>query len=108
MAVEAEATKDEALVGGMMNAGAVVRRRTLVERPAPRTARALHSYLLALDEHGFDAAPTPVGLTADGRDLMPPHCWARVSCCLSGGDANDCVDRRSWPSGSLPDLCQQG
>ncbi|MEV6719302.1 aminoglycoside phosphotransferase family protein [Streptomyces xanthochromogenes] len=70
MAVEGEATKDEALVGGMLNAGAVVRRRTLVERPAPRTARALHSYLLALDEHGFDAAPTPVGLTADGRERL--------------------------------------
>ena len=41
-----------------------------MERPAPRNARALHAYLLALKEHGFDAAPTPVGLTADGREQL--------------------------------------
>ncbi|GAA0336253.1 phosphotransferase [Streptomyces turgidiscabies] len=60
----------EALVGGMANAGAVFRRGESVERPAPRNARALHAYLLALKEHGFDAAPTPVGLTADGREQL--------------------------------------
>ncbi|MER8003447.1 aminoglycoside phosphotransferase family protein [Streptomyces sp. NPDC095613] len=62
--------EDEALVGGMMNAGAVFRRGALVERPAPRNARALHAHLLALKEHGFDAAPTPVGLTSDGREHL--------------------------------------
>jgi hypothetical protein len=41
-----------------------------VERPAPPTARALHVYLLALKEHGFAAAPTPVDLTADGRERL--------------------------------------
>ncbi|MEU6228734.1 phosphotransferase [Streptomyces sp. NPDC047042] len=60
----------EALVGGMANAGAIFRRGTLVERPAPRNAHALHAYLLALKEHGFDAAPTPVGLTEDGREQL--------------------------------------
>ncbi|MFE2214745.1 phosphotransferase [Streptomyces canus] len=60
----------EALVGGMMNAGAVFRRGALVERPAPHHAHALHAHLLALKEHGFDAAPTPVGLTADGREQL--------------------------------------
>ncbi|WP_128379561.1 phosphotransferase [Streptomyces cavernae] len=60
----------EALVGGMVNAGAVFRRGELVERPAPRNAHALHAHLLALKEHGFDAAPTPVGLTADGREQL--------------------------------------
>ncbi|MET8025608.1 phosphotransferase [Streptomyces avermitilis] len=60
----------EALVGGMANAGAVFRRGALVERPAPHNAHALHSHLLALKEHGFDAAPTPVGLTADGREQL--------------------------------------
>ncbi|TWV44412.1 phosphotransferase [Streptomyces misionensis] len=60
----------EALVGGMANAGAVFRRGELVERPAPPGARALHACLRALKEHGFDAAPTPVGLTADGRELL--------------------------------------
>ncbi|MFF1911411.1 phosphotransferase [Streptomyces sp. NPDC058239] len=62
--------EDEALVGGMVNAGAVFRRGELVERPAPRNARALHAYLLALKEHGFDGAPGPVGLTADGREQL--------------------------------------
>jgi aminoglycoside phosphotransferase (APT) family kinase protein len=60
----------ESLVGGMVNAGAVFRRGALVERPAPRNARALHAYLLALKEHGFDMAPAPVGLTADGREQL--------------------------------------
>ncbi|WP_329564603.1 phosphotransferase (plasmid) [Streptomyces uncialis] len=60
----------EALVGGMVNAGAIFRRGALVERPAPRNVRALHTYLLALKEHGFDAAPTPVGFTEDGREQL--------------------------------------
>ncbi|MFD7430016.1 phosphotransferase [Streptomyces sp. NPDC059818] len=60
----------EALAGGMVNAGAVFRRGALVERPAPPHAPALHAHLLALKEHGFDAAPTPVGLTADGRERL--------------------------------------
>ncbi|MFM9614928.1 BUD32 family EKC/KEOPS complex subunit [Streptomyces niveiscabiei] len=59
-----------ALVGGMANAGAVFRRGELVERPAPRNARALHAYLRALRAHGFDAAPVPVGLTEDGREQL--------------------------------------
>ncbi len=66
----AEDEPAELLVGGMVNAGAVFRRGALVERPAPRTARALHVHLLALKEHGFDAAPTPVRLTADGREQL--------------------------------------
>ncbi|ULR55697.1 phosphotransferase [Streptomyces deccanensis] len=70
MTAEGEATEDEALVGGMVNAGAVFRRGSLVERPAPRTARALHAHFLALKEHGFHAVPTPVGLTADGRERL--------------------------------------
>lgn len=60
----------EALAGGMANAGAVFRRGALVERPAPPHAPALHAHLLALKEHGFDAAPSPVGLTADGRERL--------------------------------------
>jgi hypothetical protein len=62
--------EDETLDGGMVNAGAVFRRGALVERPAPHNARALHAYLLGLKEHGFDAAPTPVSLTADGREQL--------------------------------------
>jgi aminoglycoside phosphotransferase (APT) family kinase protein len=69
MTTEDEADR-EALVGGMANAGAVFRRGALVERPAPHNAHALHAHLLALKENGFDAAPTPVGLTADGREQL--------------------------------------
>ncbi|MFI6650374.1 phosphotransferase [Streptomyces sp. NPDC050529] len=70
MTAEGDETEAEALVGGMANAGAVFRRGALVERPAPRTARALHAHLLALREQGFDGAPTPLGLTADGREQL--------------------------------------
>ncbi|MEU7658267.1 phosphotransferase [Streptomyces lincolnensis] len=70
MTVEGAAADGEALAGGMANAGAVFRRGALVERPAPRNAYALHPYLRALKEHGFDTAPIPVGLTADGREQL--------------------------------------
>ncbi|MBC2907516.1 phosphotransferase [Streptomyces cupreus] len=60
----------EELAGGSVNAGAVIRRGGLVDRPAPPNARALHAHLLALGSHGFDAAPTPVGLTDDGREQL--------------------------------------
>ncbi|MET7289933.1 phosphotransferase [Streptomyces sp. NPDC005573] len=85
--------EDEALPGGMMNAGAVFRRGDVVERPAPRNARALHIHLRALNEHGFDAAPTPLGLTADGHEqltfipgdvALPPFPdWAMTSSALA-------------------------
>lgn len=55
------------LVGGLVNAGAVFRRGGVVDRPAPRTARALHTHLRALKAHGIDAAPTPLGLSPDAR-----------------------------------------
>ncbi|MEU8791361.1 phosphotransferase [Streptomyces sp. NPDC048643] len=70
MTADGEAAAREPLLGGMMNAGAVFRRGALVERPAPPNALALHAYLHALKEHGFDAAPTPVALTTDGRELV--------------------------------------
>jgi Phosphotransferase enzyme family len=64
------AAEGEALAGGLANAGRVLRRGALVERPAPRHVHALHAYLRALAEHGFDAAPTPAGLTGDGRERL--------------------------------------
>ncbi|WP_328868927.1 phosphotransferase [Streptomyces sp. NBC_00287] len=60
----------EELTGGSANAGAVFRRGGLVDRPAPPNARALHTHLLALRKHGFNAAPTPIGLTDDGREQL--------------------------------------
>ncbi|WP_328335636.1 phosphotransferase [Streptomyces sp. NBC_00455] len=70
MMAEDESAHAELLVGGMANSGAVFRQGALVERPAPRTARALHVHLLGLKEHGFGAAPTPVRLTTDGREQL--------------------------------------
>ncbi|NDZ83572.1 aminoglycoside phosphotransferase family protein [Streptomyces sp. SID10853] len=70
MTSEGGTAEGEALNGGMANAGAVSRRGALVERPAPPTAHALHAHLRALDAQGFDAAPTPVRLTADGREQL--------------------------------------
>ncbi|MFG2638753.1 aminoglycoside phosphotransferase family protein [Streptomyces sp. NPDC048362] len=111
--------EDEALTGGMANAGAVFRRGELVERPAPRNARALHAYLLALKQHGFGAAPTPVGLTADGHEqltfipgdvALPPFPdWAMTNPALASvgnllrrlheTSATVAVDTRAeWPS----------
>jgi hypothetical protein len=69
-AEDAAAGEGQELAGGTVNTGAVFRRGALVERPAPRTARALHRHLPALREHGFDGAPLPVGLTADGRERL--------------------------------------
>jgi hypothetical protein len=54
----------------MANAGAVFRRGALVDRPAPRNAQAIHAHLIALREHGFDGAPTPISLTAEGREEL--------------------------------------
>ncbi len=60
----------QVLAGGVTNAGAVIRRGDLVERPAPRTAHALHAHLSALHGRGFDAAPAPVALLPGGRELL--------------------------------------
>ncbi|MFC8428195.1 phosphotransferase [Streptomyces sp. NPDC057253] len=70
MTAKDETAQGETLVGGMANAGAVIRRGAVVERPAPATAPALHGHLLALAEHGFDGAPRPIRLTADGREQL--------------------------------------
>lgn len=66
----AETAECQASAGGLANAGAVLRRGALVERPAPPTARALHAHLRALRERGFDGAPLPVRLTADGCEHL--------------------------------------
>ncbi|MEO3750610.1 phosphotransferase [Streptomyces sp. B6B3] len=64
------AAGEEPLAGGLSNAGAVVRRGDVVDRPAPPTARALHAHLRALRRQGFDGAPLPVRLADDGREQL--------------------------------------
>ena len=83
---------DEALSGGVMNAGAVFRRGEIVDRPAQPHAPAIHRFLEALPRHGFTAAPRPVGL-ADGREqltyvsgdvaLMPYPTWSMTEAALA-------------------------
>lgn len=65
-----DAPNGEALVGGTVNAGAVFRQGSVVDRPAPSTAPALHTHLRALRRHGFEGAPLPVRLTSDGREQL--------------------------------------
>lgn len=57
---------EEILHGGMTHVGAVVRRGDTVERPAQPHAPVLHAHLRALAAAGFDAAPTPLGVSEDG------------------------------------------
>lgn len=111
--------EDEELAGGTANAGEVVRRGEVVDRPAPHNARALHAYLRGLREQGFDAAPAPVGVSEDGREqltylpgdvALPPFPgWAMTETALAsvGGllrrlheaSAGVPVDRDTeWPS----------
>ncbi|MFF2780872.1 phosphotransferase enzyme family protein [Streptomyces sp. NPDC058052] len=102
--------EDEALAGGMMNTGAVFRQGALVVRPAPHHAPALHAYLRALREHGFDAAPAPVGLTADGREqltfvpgdvaLPPFEDWAMTGTALES--VGHLLRRLHEASGAIP------
>ncbi|MFJ8441667.1 phosphotransferase [Kitasatospora griseola] len=61
---------DELLTGGLANAGAVLRRGTVVERPAGPNARARHGFLRALRAGGFPGAPLPVGEPAGGREQL--------------------------------------
>lgn len=83
---------NEALSGGITNAGAVFRRGEVVDRPAQAHAPAIHRFLEALPEHGFIGAPRPVGL-ADGREqltyvsgdvaLMPYPAWSMAEAALA-------------------------
>ncbi|WP_323747939.1 aminoglycoside phosphotransferase family protein [Catenulispora rubra] len=82
---------DEVLSGGITNAGAVVRRGEIVDRPAQAHAAAIHRFLEALPEHGFSGAPQPVGLRG-GREqltfvsgevaLLPYPAWSMTDAAL--------------------------
>ena len=83
---------DEALSGGITNAGAVLRRGEIVDRPAQPHAPAIHRFLEALPQHGFTTAPKPIGL-ADGREqltfvsgdvaLLPYPAWSMTEAALT-------------------------
>ena len=78
---------DEILGGGLANFGQVVRRDDVVERPAPPHAAALHAYLRALHDAGFEGVPEPKELNGDrevlsfvpGDVAVPPFpAWSRT------------------------------
>lgn len=77
---------EQILGGGLANLGQVLRRGDTVERPAPPHAAALHTYLRALRDAGFDGVPEPLELSGErevlsfvrGDVAIPPYpSWSR-------------------------------
>jgi hypothetical protein len=61
---------EEALAGGVANAGAVVRVGRHVLRPSNEHSATIHRFLSALRGVGFDGASLPVGIDPDGRERL--------------------------------------
>jgi hypothetical protein len=68
---EAVGVDDEVtLVGGVANAGAVIRVGGVVFRPTNPYTPAIHALLRHLHGVGFDAVPVPLGVEPDGRERL--------------------------------------
>jgi aminoglycoside phosphotransferase (APT) family kinase protein len=86
-------TDERRLPGGVTNAGAVTRRGDLVLRPATRYTASSQRFLASLRAVGFDGAPEPRGVHADGREQLayiegevpfPPYpTWAQSDAALA-------------------------
>jgi hypothetical protein len=61
---------EELLHGGVANAGAVVRVGSHVLRPSNEHSGSILAFLSRLEAVGFDAAPSPIGIEADGRERL--------------------------------------
>jgi hypothetical protein len=61
---------DEALRGGVANAGKVVRRGEFVLRPSNPHSTSVHSFLTQLRSTGFEGASLPVEIQDDGRERL--------------------------------------
>src|SRR5437588_6165835 len=61
---------EQPLHGGIANAGGVVRVGPHVLRPASPHSGSIHAFLRAVRRAGFEGAPVPVGLDADGRERL--------------------------------------
>jgi hypothetical protein len=80
--------EEEVLVGGVANAGSVVRVGDEVRRPTSAHTESIHEFLSALAANGFDGASVPLGIDALGRerltfiegDVAVPHYprWAQT------------------------------
>jgi aminoglycoside phosphotransferase (APT) family kinase protein len=62
--------RDQPLLGGVANAGAVTRRGDLVLRPATKFTGTTQRFLARLRAVGFDGAPEPRGIGPDGREQL--------------------------------------
>jgi hypothetical protein len=61
---------EEQLIGGVANAGAVVRIGGHVLRPSNPHSRSIHRFLSALRAAGFEGASVPIGIDDDGRERL--------------------------------------
>lgn len=85
--------EEQQLVGGVANAGQVVHVGDHVLRPTNPHSEAIHTFLSALRDAGFDGASLPVGLDDDGRERLefiegdvavPPYpAWAQADTALA-------------------------
>ncbi|MEQ4207304.1 phosphotransferase [Actinopolymorpha sp. B9G3] len=61
---------EQQLDGGIANAGQVVRVGPHVLRPSSPHSGSIHAFLRAVKDAGFEGAPMPVGIDADGRERL--------------------------------------
>lgn len=61
---------EQQLDGGIANAGRVVRVGPHVLRPSSPYSGSIHAFLRAVQDAGFEGAPTPVGIDEDGRERL--------------------------------------
>ena len=61
---------EQQLDGGIANAGRVVRVGPHVLRPSSPHSGSIHAFLRAVRHAGFEGAPIPVGIDADGRERL--------------------------------------
>jgi aminoglycoside phosphotransferase (APT) family kinase protein len=84
---------EEQLAGGIANAGSVVRDGPHVLRPSNPYSSSIHRFLRAVRDAGFEGAPSPVGIDADGRERLeyvegevpvaPYPAWAQTDAALA-------------------------
>jgi hypothetical protein len=61
---------EEQLLGGIANAGQVVRVGPHVLRPSSPHSGSIHAFLRAVRDAGFEGASSPVGIDEDGRERL--------------------------------------
>jgi hypothetical protein len=61
---------EQPLVGGIANAGRVVRVGAHVLRPSNPHSQSVHALLAAVRRAGWEGGPSPIGIDADGRERL--------------------------------------